>query len=133
VSVQNEDGGWGESCASYMDQTQIGRGKSTASQTGWAMMGLLAVSPLDYQAALERGSAFLLAAQSKGTWDEPEYTGAGFPGYSSGARIGIEDPDLARRLQQGPELQRAFMINYNLYRHYFPLAALGRYQTSLTG
>ncbi len=133
VSVQNEDGGWGESCASYMDQTQIGCGKSTASQTGWAMMGLLAVSPLDYQAALERGSAFLLAAQSNGTWDEPEYTGTGFPGYGSGVRIGIEDPDLARRLQQGPELQRAFMINYNLYRHYFPLAALGRYQTSLTG
>jgi squalene-hopene/tetraprenyl-beta-curcumene cyclase len=133
VSVQNDDGGWGESCASYMDETQIGCGKSTASQTGWAMMGLLAVSPVDYQPALARGSAYLLATQSKGTWDEPEYTGTGFPGYGSGARIGIEDPDLSRQLQQGPELQRAFMINYNLYRHYFPLAALGRYQSSLTG
>ena len=60
------------------------------------------------------------------TWDEPEYTGTGFPGYGVGATIKLNDPLLQERLKQGPELSRAFMINYNLYRHYFPLMAMGR-------
>ena len=60
----------------------------------------------------------------QGTWEENHYTGTGFPGYSVGARV-----DVSRRggdLRQGIELQRAFMINYNLYRHYFPMMAMGR-------
>jgi len=123
---QNDDGGWGESCASYMDPAWIGSGVSTASQTGWAMMGLLACGDSGYTAALERGAAYLLDKQVDGTWDEPEYTGTGFPGYGVGARTALDAPALRERLQQGGELQRGFMINYNLYRHYFPLAALGR-------
>jgi squalene-hopene/tetraprenyl-beta-curcumene cyclase len=61
-----------------------------------------------------------------GTWEEPHYTGTGFPGYGLGARVNLNVPHLAENLQQGTELSRAFMINYNLYRHYFPLMALGR-------
>jgi squalene-hopene/tetraprenyl-beta-curcumene cyclase len=123
---QNEDGGWGESCASYMDSARIGSGVSTASQTGWAMMGLLVFDDGSYASTLERGATYLLNNQVDGTWHEPEYTGTGFPGYGIGARTMLDAPALADRLQQGGELQRGFMINYNLYRHYFPLAALGR-------
>ena len=126
TSQQNEDGGWGESCASYMDPTQIGRGVSTASQTAWAIMGLVAVGTKEYAAPINRGQAFLLESQQDGTWNESHYTGTGFPGYGVGARLALDDSTLSFRLQQGRELQRGFMINYNLYRHYFPLAALGR-------
>jgi len=127
VAQQNEDGGWGESCASYMDPTQIGRGVSTASQTAWAIIGLVAVGAADYAEPVKRATAFLLNGQSDdGTWIEPQYTGTGFPGYGVGARLALDDSTLSYRLQQGKELQRGFMINYNYYRHYFPLAALGR-------
>ncbi len=126
VSCQNEDGGWGESCASYMDPDWIGRGVSTASQTGWALLALLAADDPAHAAAIDRGSRFLLTTQRGGTWDEPQYTGTGFPGYGIGSRRSLDDARLSELLQQGPELQRAFMINYNLYRHYFPLMALGR-------
>ena len=61
-----------------------------------------------------------------GTWDEPYYTGTGFPGYGFGARLDLRDEATLSRIAQGTELQRAFMINYNLYRHYFPLMAMGR-------
>lgn len=123
---QNEDGGWGESCASYMDQKQMGRGKSTASQTAWALMGLAAVGRPEDERAIADGVQFLIERQKDGTWEEPEYTGTGFPGYGVGQHIKLGDPSLEERLKQGPELSRAFMINYNLYRHYFPLMAMGR-------
>lgn len=129
VAHQNDDGGWGESCASYMDDALRGIGPSTASQTGWALMALTAMDSDNYHPALRRGVAFLLARQTGGTWDEPEYTGTGFPGYGVGQRI-----DLSRQghsLGQDTDLQRAFMINYNLYRHYFPLMAMGRAQRIL--
>ena len=123
---QNEDGGWGESCASYMDPKQMGRGKSTASQTAWALMGLAAAHRPEDERAIADGIQFLIERQKDGTWEEPEYTGTGFPGYGVGATIKLNDPLLHERLKQGPELSRAFMINYNLYRHYFPLMAMGR-------
>jgi squalene-hopene/tetraprenyl-beta-curcumene cyclase len=123
---QNDDGGWGESCASYMDPAWIGRGVSTASQTGWALMGLIAAGDERHSQAIDRGVSFLLSRQRDGTWHEREYTGTGFPGYGVGARTALDNPELGQRLGQGAELQRAFMINYNLYRHYFPLMALGR-------
>jgi squalene-hopene/tetraprenyl-beta-curcumene cyclase len=122
---QNADGGWGESCGSYMDRALAGRGDSTASQTGWALMALLAAGRPGDRAAVERGLRFLAARQRDGTWDEAEYTGTGFPGYGLGRHI-----DLGRgaeeSLGQSVELSRGFMINYNLYRHYFPLMAMGR-------
>ncbi len=123
---QNEDGGWGESCESYMERDSWGKGVSTASQTAWAMMALLTAPGAEYREVVERGAAFLIRNQRGGTWDEPWYTGTGFPGYGVGARIDLEAADIRRRLQQGAELRRGFMINYNLYRHYFPLMALGR-------
>jgi len=126
ASVQNPDGGWGETCASYMDSSLIGQGVSTASQTGWALMALLTAPDDEYEDAIARGVQFLLETQQDGTWDEPYYTGTGFPGYGVGARTDIDQPGLDERLGQGRELQRGFMINYNLYRHYFPLMALGR-------
>ena len=157
VSGGSVSGGWGESCASYMDPAQRGRGPATASQTAWAIMALAAMHPdpardedRPYLDAIERGVAYLAATQLDdthrpdihtrpsrhsddvhGTWHEPQYTGTGFPGYGVGERIEALatandlDPDLA--------LQRAFMINYNLYRHYFPLMALGRVRTLWAG
>lgn len=126
LARQNPDGGWGESCESYMDIRTRGRGPSTASQTGWALMALLAAPDRSQWAAVRRGVAFLCQGQQQGTWNEPWYTGTGFPGYSVGARLDLAARGVAKRLQQGTELGRGFMINYNLYRHYFPLSALGR-------
>ncbi|MEL7028176.1 MAG: prenyltransferase/squalene oxidase repeat-containing protein, partial [Pseudomonadota bacterium] len=123
---QTEEGAWGESCSSYMDATMKARGIATASQTGWALMGLLAVGRGEDRDAVARGVRWLNETQKDDTWDEPTYTGTGFPGYGVGATIKLDDPKLAERLSQGPELSRAFMINYNMYRHYFPLMALGR-------
>lgn len=130
LSRQQENGGWGESCASYMEADLAGRGKATASQTAWALMGLIAANRPADRDAIEKGLAFLIERQSNGTWEEPEYTGTGFPGYGVGATIKLGDPLLTERLKQGPELSRAFMINYNLYRHYFPLMAMGRWRRS---
>ncbi|MGW8679979.1 squalene--hopene cyclase [Streptomyces sp. NPDC055817] len=100
-SVQNDDGGWGEDLRSYRYEDWKGHGVSTASQTGWAMMALLSAGERDSK-AVERGAAWLTETQLEdGTWDEPYFTGTGFPWD--------------------------FSINYHLYRHVFPLTALGRY------
>lgn len=99
-SVQNGDGGWGEDLRSYRDRAWVGRGESTASQTAWALLALLAAG--ERSATVERGVAWLAATQrADGTWDEPQFTGTGFPGD--------------------------FYINYHLYRLVFPVTALGRY------
>jgi squalene-hopene/tetraprenyl-beta-curcumene cyclase len=127
AAKQNQDGGWGETCASYMDDTLRGTGPSTASQTGWALLALLAAGHREHDAVVLRGLAYLQTTQrDDGTWDEPYYTGTGFPGYGFGARLDFRDARTRARIAQGTELQRGFMINYNLYRHYFPLMALGR-------
>jgi squalene-hopene/tetraprenyl-beta-curcumene cyclase len=98
--VQNGDGGWGEDIRSYDDRSWAGRGESTASQTAWALWGLHAAGEVDGEAA-QRGIEFLVRTQrADGSWDEPWYTGTGFPG--------------------------AFYINYHLYRLLFPVSALGR-------
>lgn len=96
---QNQDGGWGESCHSYVDPSFAGVGSSTASQTAWAVISLQ-LAELGEHAACRRGLAYLVDRQSGGTWQEPEFTGTGFPGD--------------------------FYINYHLYRHIFPLMALAR-------
>jgi squalene-hopene/tetraprenyl-beta-curcumene cyclase len=127
VAHQNADGGWGETCASYMDDALRGRGPSTASQTGWALLALVATASRDYERAMRRGIGFLVSTQrADGTWDEPYHTGTGFPGYGFGARMDFRDKKTRQRIAQGTELQRGFMLNYNLYRHYFPLMAIGR-------
>ena len=134
LAHQNSDGSWGETCASYMDLSLAGKGEGTASQTAWAMMALLATfeqttpAPAVKQALLA-AIDYLVRTQKEGTWDEAHHTGTGFPGYGFGARL--EEKVTAEPLQQGVELSRAFMLNYNLYRHYFPLIALGRARNQL--
>ena len=97
--VQNQDGGWGEDARSYDDPAWSGRGDSTASQTAWALLALQAAG--QRSSAVRRGMRWLIETQRPdGTWDEPQYTGTGFPSD--------------------------FYINYHLYRLVFPLMALGR-------
>ena len=96
---QNDDGGWGEDPRSYADRRWVGRGASTASQTAWALLALHAAG--ERSAAVARGVAWLARTQrSDGSWDEPHYTGTGFP--------------------------LDYYINYHLYRLTFPVMALGR-------
>jgi squalene-hopene/tetraprenyl-beta-curcumene cyclase len=128
VSKQNEDGGWGETCASYMDPELRGRGPSTPSQTAWGLMCLLSVDRTgEIDASMRRGFEYLCSTQTaSGTWNEDYHTATGFPGYGAGARTNMSAKELAERLQQGAELSRGFMLNFNMYRHYFPLLALAR-------
>lgn len=128
---QNDNGGWGETCGSYMDLSVAGSGVTTASQTAWALIALLAVGSDRSTEAVARGIEYLMQDQREGTWGEREYTGTGFPGYGFGARFDNPNENLSARFMQGPELARAFMINYNLYRHYFPLLALARARARL--
>ena len=106
-SVQNPDGGFGETLESYADESLAGQGPSTPSQTAWALLGLLAAEERPTP-AIERAAAWLLETQrSDGGWDEEPFTGTGFPGH--------------------------FYLRYWMYRDYFPLAALGRYRAMLEG
>lgn len=132
VERQNADGGWGESCASYMDDSLRGRGESTASQTGWALLALISQGATEpaFREALSRGIDYLAGAQTEdGTWHEDAFTGTGFPGYGQGARTDLTRP--GNHLPQGRELSRGFMLRYHMYRHYFPLMALGRARSLL--
>lgn len=125
---QNLDGGWGESCASYIDPAQHGVGPSTASQTAWAIMALVAAG-YDDHLATHRGIKYLLDTQlEEGNWDEPYFTGTGFPGYLKGERV-ERIPQPGERGFQGAELSSGFMINYHLYRNTWPLIALARYRS----
>ncbi len=127
VDQQNGDGGWGESCASYVDPAYRGRGPSTPSQTSWALLSLLAAGEGRSPAA-QHGVRHLIETQEgNGSWDEQHFTGTGFPGYGVGRRLerypATDDPD-----HQGAELPAGFMIKYHMYRNYWPLMALGRYR-----
>ena len=127
VRRQNPDGGWGESCASYVDLDWRGRGPSTASQTAWALLALLAAGESEHPAT-RRGVRYLLDTQTEnGSWDEPYFTGTGFPGYGVGERV-KRLPKPGQRGYQGADMPAGFMINYHLYRNYWPLLALGRYR-----
>ncbi|MEH2295239.1 squalene--hopene cyclase [Nostoc sp.] len=107
VGCQNPDGGWGETCRSYDDPSLKGKGNSTASQTAWALIGLIAAGEATDKLAfeaIEQGIGYLVATQQPdGTWFEADFTGTGFPCH--------------------------FYLKYHLYQQYFPLIALGRYQT----
>ncbi len=127
IEHQNPDGGWGESCASYVDPAYRGHGPSTASQTAWAIVALLAAGEAD-SPVTTKGVRYLMDTQREdGNWDEPYYTATGFPGYGIGQRLAKfpspDDDDF-----QSTELPAGFMINYHMYRDYWPLMALGRYK-----
>jgi len=127
VDHQNPDGGWGESPASYVDPAQRGTGPSTASQTAWALVTLLAAEEGDNPATLQGVNYLLSTQRPDGAWDEPHFTGTGFPGYGVGQRMD-RLPVKGEPGFQGEELPAGFMINYHMYRIYWPLAALGRYR-----
>jgi len=104
-STQNEDGGWGELPLSYDDSMHKGRGPSTASQTAWALLGLMTVDGVN-ERVLERGVSYLLREQHEdGSWQEEYWTGTGFP--------------------------CVFYLRYHLYGVYFPLLALAYYSQRL--
>jgi squalene-hopene/tetraprenyl-beta-curcumene cyclase len=99
-SVQQADGGWGETPASYADRSLAGRGSTTASQTAWAVLGLHAAGR-GHGTPVQRGLEWLVRRQtSDGAWEQPEFTGTGFP--------------------------RVFYLRYHWYPIYFPLLALVR-------
>jgi squalene-hopene/tetraprenyl-beta-curcumene cyclase len=101
LKYQQACGGWGESPESYADPGLCGQGPVTASQTAWAVMGLVAAGLQDDPATL-RGVRYLIDAQREnGRWDEPEFTGTGFP--------------------------RVFYLRYHWYPIYFPLMALAQW------
>jgi squalene-hopene/tetraprenyl-beta-curcumene cyclase len=100
--TQRPDGGWGETCATYSEPEARGQGPSTPSQTAWAIMGLVAAGEAASPAA-EHGVRYLMDRQrADGGWDEPDFTGTGFP--------------------------NVFYLRYGLYSGYFPLLALSRYR-----
>ena len=126
LARQNTDGGWGETCGSYVDPRLRGVGPSTASQSAWALLALLAAGEADSSAA-RRGIGFLVDTQNEdGCWDEPYFTGTGFPGYGIGGRL-LSPPVPGASGHQGLDMPAGFMINYDMYRKYWPLLALGRY------
>ncbi len=130
LDKQNPDGGWGESCASYVDPAYRGKGPSTPSQTAWALLALIAAGE-GGSPAVRRGVEYLVGDQHEdGSWDEPYFTGTGFPGYGIGQRL-ERYPAPGEPGYQGVELPSGFMINYHLYRNYWPLMALGRYRQFL--
>ena len=128
---QNDDGGWGESCGSYVDASLRGVGPSTASQTSCAILALLAAGKVDSQ-SVYRGINYLISFQGQdGTWEEPYFTGTGFPGYGFGT-MPKQPPAPGELHFQDLEVSGGFMIHYHMYRNCWPLLALGRYH-SLTG
>jgi squalene-hopene/tetraprenyl-beta-curcumene cyclase len=108
IRIQNPDGGWGENCDSYkLDYKGYEPAPSTASQTAWALLGLMAAGQVDHP-AMARGVAWLTARQEgDGLWTQPHYTGGGFP--------------------------RVFYLNYHGYPRFFPLWALARYRNLKAG
>jgi squalene-hopene/tetraprenyl-beta-curcumene cyclase len=104
--VQNTDGGYGESIASYNNESLKAKSESTASQTAWGLIGLLAASDGKYAGeckdlSIDRAVEFLLQDQQpNGSWEEAPFTGMGFP--------------------------KVFYLKYHLYRDYFPVYALAR-------
>ena len=108
VAIQNADGGWGEDGTSYkLDYRGHEAAPSTASQTAWALMGLMAAGAVDHP-CVAQGVRYLLDTQaSTGFWSEPYYTGTGFP--------------------------RVFYLRYHGYSKFFPLWALARYRNLITG
>jgi len=106
-AVQNPDGGYGESCASYNDPRLKARSHSTPSQTAWALIGLLAAGETSEPAVKQAVSYLLEQQRENGAWAEAAFTGTGFP--------------------------RVFYLRYHLYRNVFPLYALARYRNLLYG
>ncbi len=101
-SVQQRNGGWGESPESYENPKLRGQGPATPSQTAWAILGLIAAGEIN-SPEVTKGIEYLIDTQKNdGTWDELHFTGTGFP--------------------------KVFYLKYHMYSTYFPLMAMSRYQ-----
>src|SRR3954447_7175608 len=103
ISIQNDDGGWGEDASSYrLDYKGYEHAPTTPSQTAWALLGLMAAGEVEHP-AVKRGVEYLISTQTeKGLWDEQRYTATGFP--------------------------RGFYLLYHGYSKFFPLWAVARYR-----
>lgn len=108
IAIQNADGGWGESCDSYrLDYAGYQPAPSVASQTAWALLGLMAAGAVEHP-AVARGIRYLQATQADdGLWPQEHYTGGGFP--------------------------RVFYLRYHGYPKFFPLWAMARYRNLIAG
>jgi len=107
MKVQQECGGWGETCLSYDNPALAGTGTVTASQTAWALAGLIAAGEA-HSDSVRRGIQHLIETQGPdGNWAEDQFTGTGFP--------------------------KVFYLKYHMYRLYFPLMALARYKRAVAG
>lgn len=105
LAYQQPCGGWGETPNSYAEPSLRGQGTPTASQSAWALLGLIAAG-LEAHPAVARGIRYLLdSQQTDGSWDETEFTGTGFP--------------------------QVFYLRYHYYRIYFPLMALSRWAVAV--
>jgi squalene-hopene/tetraprenyl-beta-curcumene cyclase len=105
-SIQNADGGWGETCESYQENRYVA-GPSTPSQTAWALLGLFASGDIS-SLSVCKGVEYLAQSQNEdGTWNENLATGTGFP--------------------------RVFYLTYHLYKDSFPLLALASYVNARAG
>jgi squalene-hopene/tetraprenyl-beta-curcumene cyclase len=112
--VQNADGGWGETCGTYDDPDTRGEGESTASQTAWALLGLLAAGD-DRSDSLAKGVRWLLERQeADGSWDES-----------------MGEGKMRQSIITGTGFPRVFYLAYHMYRQYFPLLALTSYQRAM--
>jgi len=113
-SVQNSDGGWGETCGSYDDPATRGVGPSTPSQTAWAILGLLSAGDTRSD-SIAKGIKWLLSHQeTDGSWDES-----------------IGEAATRQALYTGTGFPRVFYLAYHLYREYFPLLALTNYKRAM--
>lgn len=102
-SIQNSDGGWGEDATSYrLDYKQFDRAPTTASQTAWALLALMAAGEVDHPSTRQGIECLINTQSEKGLWDEQRYTATGFP--------------------------RVFYLRYHGYSKFFPLWALSRYR-----
>jgi squalene-hopene/tetraprenyl-beta-curcumene cyclase len=103
VSINNPDGGWGEQGCSYeLEHRKHEPAPSTASQTAWALLGLMAAGQVNHP-AVKRGIDYLIrTCNEAGRWPEPQFTAVGFP--------------------------RVFYLRYHGYAKFFPLWALARYR-----
>ncbi|WP_201305932.1 squalene--hopene cyclase [Roseomonas harenae] len=108
IGIQNPDGGWGEDCESYkLDYRGYEPAPSTASQTAWALLGLMAAGEVDHP-AVARGIEYLRRTQDEtGLWQQDAYTGGGFP--------------------------RVFYLRYHGYPKFFPVWAMARYRNLRRG
>ena len=104
-SVQQDNGGWGETCLSYDDPSLAGQGEVTASQTAWALLGLIAAGEADSDAVRDGVHYLISTQQPDGNWHEAEFTGTGFP--------------------------KVFYLKYHMYPLYFPLMAIARYKCAM--